>query len=306
MLSSDITKSISKQIEYTKAMSNGNKNITASWTSKYEPLSEVEAYIKRKVKKLPIELSYDVTAIENLYFKTLNYTTYAGFLILHPLCVEQAKRQMSDAYADCYPSAGHIDYIKSKMGEGDFAKYQFAFNEEHEYDYNTLVILPGGNKIKKHSCIGKLKRILDKHGPENVIMKKHPVSYDEVYTELNDALGGVVRFAKGNESLQKLMQKADTIYSTMISETALTGNILGKKVGHYDLFQNRDTASFFHINYYIFTVDDPVAWADRAFASPKSGVVHPDVDKDWKTKIDQYLDYIMSLRSFYKDAYVWR
>ncbi len=32
------------------------------------------------------------------------------------------------------------------------------------------------------------------------------------------------------------------------------------------------------------------------FASPKSGVIHPVVDKDWKKKIDLYLEYVLEKR----------
>ena len=49
---------------------------------KYWPLFEVEMYVTEVAKKYDVELSFDVTAKEDLFFKTLNYTTYAGFFIL--------------------------------------------------------------------------------------------------------------------------------------------------------------------------------------------------------------------------------
>jgi len=273
---------------------------------KYQCLAPLEVYLHEKCKDLDIDLSFDVTAKELPYFKTINYTTYAGFLMIHPLSAEQALRQMYDARADNCASIGHIDYIRNRIKtDSGFSKYDFKQGNMRCEGKEALVVLSGGNKLKKHSCIGKLQEICKKHGGNNVLMKKHPISYDEVYDELEQAIGGNFWFAEGAEDLFSLIETSEYIYTTMLSETALIANILGKKVDHYDLFQNRETAPFYHINYFIFTTPDPVAWADQTFASPKSGIIHPDVDKDWKGKIDQYLDYIMGLREIYKDAYIW-
>jgi hypothetical protein len=306
MLDSEITGSISGQLEYTTRMENGDESVTGAWNTKYKPLQQVEEYLKSRCKDIGFDLAYDVTAKEPLFFRTLNYTTYAGFLIIHPLAWEQSMRQMQDAYADGIKSKGHIDYIKSVIKDTDtFSKYSFNDTVKWEEPTEAVVVLPGGNKLKKHTCIGKLQKICDRHG-DNIVLKKHPVSHDEAYQELEQALNRSVWFASPNEDLFHLMQQADYIYSSMLSETALIGHVLGKKVDHFDLLQNRDTASFIHINYYLFSHADPLKWADQTFASPKSGVVHPDIDKDWKNKIDSYLDYIMQLRSFYEDAYIWR
>ena len=100
------------------------------------------------------------------------------------------------------------------------------------------------------------------------------------------------------------MKDSNTVYSTMCSESALIASILGKKIGHFDLFQNRNTTSFGHINYYIYTTPKPLEWAQTAFASPKSGVIHPLVDTNWKEKVDKYFLYITQLYDFYDGAYV--
>lgn len=285
------------------AESKGSDKIVAiKWSSKYKDLLEAEDYLKEKLESLNIEASFDVTAIEPLYFKTLNHTSYAGFLIIHPLNFEQSLRQMADAYADNM-SGNHIDFLKNNLNNAETANKYNISDTPYTRPRKALVVLPGGNKLKKHMCVGKIEKILEKHGKDNVLFKKHPISRNEPYEELDKYLGGI-EYASGFCNLNTLINESEYVYTSMVSETALTANILGKKVDHFDLIQNRETTSFGHINYYLFTTKDPVAWASQAFASPKSGVIHPIVDSAWKDKIDNYLDYILELREFYKDAYV--
>lgn len=310
MADSEIYNSIAKQVDLITQQKENRlplNKVDVLLHDKYACLQEPEIYLKEKCNNLDIELCFDQTAKEPPYFKTLNYTTYTGFLMLHPLSPEQALRQMMDAYADNLSSVGHIDHIKKHIEEDDsFSKYNFPEKQKKRLEgKKVLVVLSGANKLKKHTCIGKIQQICRQHGGENVIMKKHPISWDDVYNDFAEAVGCDFTFAEADEDLFSLIKSSEYVYTTMLSETALTANILGKKVGHYDLFQERVTAPFYHINYFLFTTQDPTAWADQAFASPKSGIIHPDIDKDWKGKIDQYLDYIMQLRAFYKDAYIW-
>ena len=62
---------------------------------------------------------------------------------------------------------------------------------------------------------------------------------------------------------------------------------------HFDLLQNINTTSFGHINHYLFSTSDPLHWASRTFASPKSGIIHPDIDNDWQKKIDMYFEFFI-------------
>ena len=276
-----------------------NRKGNVSWQKKYACLCAVEQYVTSAFDSLDVALDFDVTAKEPLNFNTINYTTYAGMLIMHPLNYEQSVRQMSDAYGDGM-SGGHIDHIKAQH---TFSKYTFERQVEAQ-PRQALVILTGGNKLKKHCCAGKLKRIVEKHGRENLLFKKHPISHDDVYDELSDFLGGI-DYADAYADLYDLVDGSEYVYTTMKSESALIANIMGKKVDHFDLLQNRHLGSFSHINNFLFTTSDPVAWASQAFASPKSGVVHPDVDRDWRGKVDQYIEYIVDLRDRYRTGYVW-
>ena len=299
-LDSAVAQSIYGASRSTEEFKQGTTDI--GWHPKMSHLVEVEEYIQSKFPYKGIKLSYDCTAVEELYFDTINYTTFAGFLVLHPLTFEQSLRQMADAYADTVEPVGHIDWIKDKIHkEKTFSKYDFKTKVDTEAK-EALIVLPGTNKIKKHCCVGKIQHILNKHGSENVLFKKHPISYNKEYEELDEYLGGI-NFADQDSDLFELIKGSDFIYSTMISESALTAYILNKQVGHIDLLQNRNTASFGHINYFLYSHPNPVEWANKTFASPKSGVIHPEIENNWMKKIDDYLEYTSELSNFYKEAY---
>ena len=294
----EVKKILDSDTNRTIAAHLAHKESDVLWSDKHKPLLEVEEYMQQQFQSVDLNLDFDITASEPLAFKTVNYTTYAGLLIMHPLNYEQSVRQMSDAYGDGLRK-GHVDFIKE---QDCYSKYTYA-NTIEEEPAEALVVLTGGNKLKKHCCVGKLEKILKKHGRDNVLFKKHPVSYDKVYTELSDYLGGV-KFANAESDLYALMDNCSYVYSTMKSESALIAYIKGKEVDHFDLYQNKHLGSFTHINNLLYTTPDPLKWADQAFASAKSGVIHPSVDMDWKEKVDEYIEYLLFLRGKYKKGYV--
>ena len=274
---------------------------------KYLHLFEVEKYLqtksKIKLQKAGIELAYDVTAIEPLFFKTINYTTYAGMVVLHPLNFELSMRQIYEAHSDGVGKKHrHIDHIRQQISEGNFSKYRFSQQKKAQAK-KALVVLAGANKLKKHCCVGKMETVLNKFGRDNVLFKKHPISHDDIYCELSEYLGGI-HFADAHSNLYDLMCNSEYILSSFISESALVAKLLGKTVDHMDLWQNRETTSFGHINYFLFSMSDELNWLDQAFASYKSGVISPLVDADWKQKIDAYVDFIIQVRKNYKSGYL--
>ena len=274
---------------------------------KYFHLFEVEKYLqtksKKQLQKAGIELAYDVTAVEPLFFETINYTTYAGMLVMHPLNFELSMRQMYEAHSDGVGKEHkHIDHIKKQISEGNFSKYSFSQQKEAKAK-TALVVLAGANKLKKHCCVGKIEAVLNKFGRNNVLFKKHPVSHDDIYSELSEYLGGI-HFADAHSNLFDLMCNSEYILSSFISESALVAKILGKTVDHMDLWQNRETTSFGHINYFLFSMTNELNWLDQAFASYKSGVINPLVDADWRQKIDAYVDFMIEVRKNYKAGYL--
>lgn len=288
----------------------GVEGVGAAWSPKHETLIQVEEYLKAKFAEISskeiIELQYDITAIQPLHFSTINYTTYAGSVLIHPISFEQSLRQMADAYADNMSlDYDHINHIQKQIEtDGTFSKYVYGEREPCK-PTQVLMVLTGGNKLKKHCCVGQIEKILNDFGRENVTFKKHPISHTEVYDELSEYLGGI-NYAPDNADLYDLIDGSEWVFTSMLSESTLISAIKGKKIGHFDLLQNRNTTSFGHIGYYLFSTKDPVAWARRAFASPKSGLINPHVDVDWEGKIDQYLKYIVELRNFYDGQYLKR
>lgn len=283
----------------------GLTDVGTAWSPKHDVLVQVEEYLKEKFAEIPhLELQYDITAIQPLSFVTVNYTTYAGSVIVHPISYEQSVRQMADAYADNMSlDYDHIDHIKKQIEtDGTFSKYVYRHKEPCE-PKQVLMVLTGGNKLKKHCCVGQMQNIIESFGHENVLFKKHPISHMDVYDELNEYLGGI-NYAPDHADLYELIDGSEWVFTSMLSESTLIAAIKGKNIGHFDLFQNRNTTSFGHIGYYLFSTKDPVAWARRAFASPKSGIINPVVDTDWKGKIDQYIEYIVELRNFYDHQYL--
>ena len=66
--------------------------------------------------------------------------------------------------------------------------------------------------------------------------------------------------------------------------------------------------SFYHINRFLFECQanevDGNAWINRTFSSYKSGVFNPVIDKNWKSKLDSYLNYIHDEREKFTMWYV--
>ena len=96
-----------------------DNNFTSSikWDEKHLPLIDVEKYIKEK--EINFKLDYDITAIEPLDFRTINYTTFAGFLILHPVNFEQIASNVR-----CFCGSSEIILIlKNRKQDKNFSKY---------------------------------------------------------------------------------------------------------------------------------------------------------------------------------------
>ena len=268
-------------------------------------LKEVEDYFLKKVEYLPVEVSHDVTANELSHYKTLNYTTYAGMFLISPLSYAPSVFQMYDAKCDALPDAGHIDWVMHNIKSDLQCKYVFADNTEFESkqrDFTHLAVLPGHNKFKQHVSKKKLTTIIEQHG-KDLLLKPHPISHDVILREI-PVLAKKCQVSDQKENLYSLMAKAKEIYTTHISETALTALIMGKKISPLDPYHNRLIGSYSHINHFCFSTPDPLRVVGSIFASPKSGIIHPEIDEDWQSKVDQYLDYTLSMRKLQKDHYL--
>lgn len=275
------------------------------FTDKLNYLVDVEQYFRDKCREARIDYAYDVTADENTFFGTINYTTYAGLFIMHPLCYSQQMFQMYDAKCDRLPSAGHVEWIENNLKNDNVGKYlkpDGSRLDSHNFKpYKAVVVLPGSNKIYEHTSSDKLKRIIKRHGSDLVI-KPHPLTKQEVIQDLVN-VKNEAQLADQHSNLYDIIKNAEIVYTTHISETALTGLLLNKKISPMEVFGVRYTGSFSHINHFCFSEPDPISTLKSIFASPKSGIVHPSIDKDWKDKIDKYFEYTLTMRNIQNGHY---
>lgn len=271
----------------------------------YDPkiydLQPIIDYFVEKCNKVGIEHSHDCTADEMTHWKTMNYTTYAGLFIMHPLCYSAQTFQMYDALTDKATNEGHIDWIRDNIRLGLGSKYQLKKPNKYK-DYKAIAILMGHNKYAQHVSKVKMSRLVHKFGSD-LLIKPHPISNEKMIEEINN-IKGDAQVADKDEDLYTLMDKAEYVYTTHISETALTGLIMGKKVSPIDPFKMRLRGSFSHINHFCFSYDNPLDVVGTIMASPKSGIVHPEVDIDWKGKIDAYFDYSLRQRQLQQGHYL--
>jgi len=258
-------------------------------------LEQVEGYVLRKCQEAGLEHSYDVVAEEMPYFKTLAYTEYAGNFYMQPLNFMMRNEQMADAWADNIKQKDRVDYVSYlvKNVVGDNAnKYKGRQEEIDKYpakDY--LVVLPGSNKLRENVCLNKLKHIVNKHG-NNVLFKPHPITTHQIIGELKDFFGEENILPK-NVDMYYYMQKAKGVYSTHISESPLYASVLGKSIEPVDVWNNIQRGSFYCINSFLYFHQSNIKdYVNRTFSSYKSGIINPVVDKNWKEKVDKYMEYI--------------
>lgn len=268
-------------------------------------LEQVEGYVIRKCQEKGIETSYDVMAEEMPYFKTIGYTEYAGNFYLQPLNFKMRNEQMSDAWHhDTKDVADYASWLVKNVVDKNSNKYKHRTDEIDKYpakDY--LVVLPGSNKLRENVCLNKLKHVVNKHG-NNVLFKPHPITTHQIIGELKDFFGEENILPK-NVDMYYYMQKAKGVYSTQISESALYAAVLGKKIEPVDVWNNIQRGSFYCVNSYIyFNQDNIKEYVNRTFSSYKSGIINPELDKDWKKKVDDYIEYICEKREKYKDWYI--
>ena len=268
-------------------------------------LEQVEGYVIRKCGENGLEHSYDVMAEEMPYFKTLAYTEYAGNFYLQPLNFKMRNEQMLDAWYD--KPAKVLDYsswLVKKVVDSNANKYQDREEDLERYpakDY--LIVLPGSNKLRENVCLNRLKHIVNKHG-NNVYFKPHPITTHQIIGELKDFFGEENILPK-NVDMYYYMQKAKGVYSTHISESPLFAAVLGKTIEPVDVWNNIRMGSFYCINNFLYHHQDNIKqYVDKTFSSYKSGIINPAIDKDWKTKVDKYIEYICAKREKYKNWYI--
>lgn len=267
-------------------------------------LVEVEQYIIKECTRRKVFWSYDVTADEPHPFYTINYSTFAGMIKMTPLQPDFALQQMYIASRNNNVNADYVQYLRDRVLEGKANKYN-RNTQPVKDSLEAIVVLPGDNKIKTHVCRRKLKRILERH-QDRVILKPHPLTTPKIVNELKELIGASDHhFAPIESDLYEILPTADTVYTSHLSESAIYATVLGKYISPIDQFQTtRQPGSFRHINQILFNEPNAIDLINPMFSSPISGIICPSIESDWRTKVDQYLDYMLDIREYTKDFYV--
>jgi hypothetical protein len=268
-------------------------------------LKEVEKYFLQAIVKYKIEPSYDVIANELPFFKTMNYTEWAHCFISHPLNQELRLKQMTDAYNDnAEVAVDWVNYFAKRVTDGQSNKYAHINKvvDERLPARENLVVLVGSNKLKERICLTKLRWIKDKF-EDDVFFKPHPLTTYALIGELKDLFGNE-RILDRDTDMYWYLTRAKTIWTSHMSESAVYAASLGKTLEPIDVYQKVEQGSFYHINKFLFTVEDPKEWINRVMNSPKCGIFNPLVDINWKAKIDAYLEYIAGERAKFKNKYI--
>ena len=274
-----------------------------------EHLRPVERYFIKEVRKLKdIEYEYDVNANEVPWFRTLSYTEFAHTFFIQPLSPVIRERQMFEASQD--KTDNPKDYIKYFLNKIE-SKTSNKYNElkQTKIEPRSNIIIPvGSNKLKETVCLNKLKFILRKYSPDEVYLKPHPLTTHQMIGELKDELGDDVVLERGVD-MYELMKGADMVHTSHRSESILYAVALGKEIDCIDVYNKAHEGTFYCFASLLFGCNNDIKKAQKLinaiFNSYKSGFINPEVDENWKDKVDNYLEYIMSIREEYKNMYVW-
>lgn len=269
-----------------------------------EDLYPVEEKFIEMCKKKGVNYSFDMTARENFYYETLNYTTYGKSFIMHPLQPELAMKQTYDAIADVCEIKAFSNVLKQRVKSGCSIKWNIA-NEKIDLPSKpfSVIVLPGENKIKEKVCIDKLRQIEKKD--KLVIYKPHPFTNIETLKELAEIVKiDNERILPLEVHLHSVMTESSKVYTTHLSESCAYAVALKKPIEPIDIVSSRELSSFVFINYHLFFNEKAWEILDRMFSSPKSGIIDLELDKNWEEKMEDYFQYTLETRQRIKDFYV--
>jgi len=267
-------------------------------------LVEVEQHIIDECTRRGVFWSYDVTADEPFPFHTINYATFAGMIMMTPLQPDLATIQIAAASRHCGPSEDFVNYLRARIADNTANKYD-RDTVHISRGFEALVVLPGDNKIKTHVCLRRIKQLIKRHGNQ-LIIKPHPLTTSKILNKFRDLTGADKdHFVPIESDLYALMPRADVVYTTILSESALYAMVLGKRIEPIHPFnRTREPGSFRHVNQLLFNQPGALGLINRTFTSHKSGIVCPTLEINWKAKINAYLDYILEIREHTRDHYI--
>ena len=229
-----------------------------SLKDEYRNMEEPINFLLSIMEDYETDVSHDLSAAERPYFKTLNYTTFGKCLMISPLQPDLARQQIIDSIIDNKSDKqNYVEYFADIVKTNRANKYK-ELAKKSDYKCSALVVLPGGNKLFTNVCMNKMNYILDEHG-KLAVFKPHPLTSKEDIAEFKKRLGDKQNLATildPYDDLYQYMLKADIVYTSHCSESALYARCLDKEISPIDTFQTRLFNSFSHINNEIFMNDD--------------------------------------------------
>lgn len=267
---------------------------------------KMEELMKQYRKSHNIEFCYDVSAEEIPYYRTLAYTEYAHSLIVHPLNTVMKEESVRIAKEGQTVFDDWNNYFQQKVLADKSNKYQDRGDAGDLQRRGVLVVLPGSNRLKDRTCLNKLLWIRKKYDGA-VWYKPHPITTHTIIGELKDMMGEEVILPR-NINVYDFLVKADKVYTTYMSETALYAAALGKFIEPIDTYQHHRMGSFHQYNKFLFdnVVDgnSQEHWINYTFSNYRSGIFNPEVDRDWEQKLENYFKYIIEEREKRKTWYI--
>lgn len=271
--------------------------------SNLEYLREVEEYFINGAYERGYEASYDVTANEDLNFRTFGYTEWAGSFLAFPLSTEVRHDNIREAIYSPEPIVDYAAFLEQRAFNNQANKYENRKRTEVKAREN-LVILLGTNKLKD---VVELNKLIEIKRKGNVWFKPHPLTTHEYVGMLMDKLGEENVLPRDADMYQLMNDKrTKKVYSTHFSESVVYALILGKQLEPVDMSHKKHTAGFWHLNDMFFKLQFSKNYrqiVNGILSCSRSGVFNPKVDKDWKQKMDIFLDYHVQLSENYKGWY---
>lgn len=273
--------------------------------SSLKHLEPIEEYFLERLDELKMEQDYDVVANELPYFKTFSYTEIGHSFFMYPLQQELRVQQLNDAYEDSSKevSGDWVAYFRERALEKGANKYTHI--KSHNIEPRPHLIIPvGSNKLKDTVCLNKIFYIINTYGRENIYFKPHPLTTHQLVGEMKDRLGEEVVLER-DADMYSLIAGAETIHTTHMSESAIYAVCLDKTIDPIDVYNVVHRGSYYPISRNLFNSSNPKKWIQKAFSSYKSGIVNPDLDHNWREKVDKYLDYMLGLRENHRYQFVY-
>ena len=263
-------------------------------------LKQVEDYFVDGCIERGLDAVYDITADENPDFKTMGYTEWASSFIAYPLNNNLRKDMITDAELDNVEVIDWSSYFDSVIESNNANKYTDR-QKPRQIPRKNLVVLVGSNVMREIVSLVKLVEIKDRG---DVYFKPHPLTTHEIIGIMKDNLGEENVLPRDLD-MYHFLNKAEKVYGTYYTEAMLYASVQEKDIEPIELRHRGERAGFFHLNRWLFRLKgNKRDRINKMLSSPCSGVFNPRIDKDWRNKVDLFLDYMMEQKEFFNGWYI--